>query len=101
MGGSRSTRAATRSTARGMTWSCHPSRRRSRSRSPRAASAAGVRRGRPVADPAPRLYSEFASWFHLLTAPAEYAGEAAFYRQALIAASASPLRTLLELGSGG
>ena len=49
----------------------------------------------------PRLYSDFASWFHLLTAPEDYAEEAEIYRQALLAACQSPPQTLLELGSGG
>ena len=49
----------------------------------------------------PRLYSEFASWFHLLTAPSSYVEEAEFARATLVAASASPIRTVLELGSGG
>lgn len=49
----------------------------------------------------PRLYSDFASWFHLLTAPEDYAEEAEIYRQALLAASQHPPQTLLELGSGG
>ena len=48
-----------------------------------------------------KLYSDLASWFPLVTAPAEYAEEAAFYRDALIKASDQPPRTLLELGSGG
>jgi RimJ/RimL family protein N-acetyltransferase/ubiquinone/menaquinone biosynthesis C-methylase UbiE len=52
-------------------------------------------------DELPRLYTELAPWFHLLTAPEDYAEEAEFYRQAFISASATPPRTLLELGSGG
>ncbi len=63
---------------------------------------------RPVADslvdgttlPA-RMYTDFASWFHLLTAPADYAEEAAFYWNAICSAGSAPPRTLLELGSGG
>jgi hypothetical protein len=50
--------------------------------------------------PAPLLYGELASWFHLLTGPEEYAEEAGFYRDALVAA-AGRVATLLELGSGG
>jgi SAM-dependent methyltransferase len=50
---------------------------------------------------APRLYSDLASWFHLLTAPADYAAEAAFYHHLLKTSCAFPPRTLLELGSGG
>ncbi len=49
----------------------------------------------------PKLYQELASWWPLLSAPADYADEAAFFRQTLIAASEKPPRTLLELGSGG
>jgi SAM-dependent methyltransferase len=49
----------------------------------------------------PRLYDEFASWWPLLSAPSDYAEEAAFYERTLIAASRQPPRTMLELGSGG
>jgi hypothetical protein len=49
----------------------------------------------------PRLYTELADWFHLLTAPEEYAEEAAFYLRAFVEALGAPPRTLLELGSGG
>jgi SAM-dependent methyltransferase len=49
----------------------------------------------------PRLYSELADWFHLLTAPASYAQEADFYRRVLLEACDEPPRTVLELGSGG
>lgn len=48
-----------------------------------------------------KLYRELASWFHLLTAPASYAEEADFFRNAMIDALGEPPRTLLELGSGG
>ena len=48
-----------------------------------------------------RLYSDLASWFHLLTAPEDYAIEAAHYRAVLTEACDGPARTLLELGSGG
>ena len=54
-----------------------------------------------MADELPRLYTEFAAWFHLLTAPADYVEEAEFYRRALIEAADVPPRALLELGSGG
>ncbi|MGH7719046.1 MAG: class I SAM-dependent methyltransferase [Gemmatimonadaceae bacterium] len=50
---------------------------------------------------APKLYGELASWWPLLSAPAEYAEEAAFYQQTLIEACEGAPRTLLELGSGG
>lgn len=57
---------------------------------------------KPPTPPAPpRLYSDLADWFHLLTAPEEYAEEAAVYRGVLEEESAIPVRTVLELGSGG
>ena len=50
----------------------------------------------------PRLYTDLAQdWYHLLTAPEEYAEEADFYWGCFEQAAASPPRTLLELGSGG
>jgi SAM-dependent methyltransferase len=48
----------------------------------------------------PRLYSELASWFHLLTAPEDYAHEAELYRE-LIEEAAPSATSILELGSGG
>ncbi len=48
-----------------------------------------------------RLYSELADWFHLLTAPEDYAEEAAEIVRLAEAAGEGELRTLLELGSGG
>jgi SAM-dependent methyltransferase len=54
-----------------------------------------------MAEPGPRLYSELASWFHLLTAPEDYAEEAEMYRQIFCELADSPPGTLLELGSGG
>ena len=49
----------------------------------------------------PRAYTDLADWFHLLTAPEDYAEEAEAYRNALVEACATPPRTVLELGSGG
>ena len=49
----------------------------------------------------PRLYDEFAPWWPLISPPSEYAEEAAFYARTLEAASEQPVRTVLELGSGG
>jgi SAM-dependent methyltransferase len=49
----------------------------------------------------PLLYGELAPWFHLLTAPEDYAGEAELYRRLLIEACDGPVETVLELGSGG
>lgn len=54
-----------------------------------------------MTEPLPRLYTDLASWFPLLTAPADYAEEAAFFLRAFNEAADTPLRTLLELGSGG
>ena len=51
--------------------------------------------------PLPKLYTELADWWPLLSAPADYAEEAAFYRHALLEHCARPAATLLELGSGG
>ena len=50
---------------------------------------------------APKLYSELAEWFHLLTAPDDYAEEAEFYRQVIGTTSEQKPQTMLELGSGG
>ena len=47
-----------------------------------------------------RLYGDLAPWFHLLTAPEDYAAEAGRYR-ALIHGAVPDAFTLLELGSGG
>lgn len=49
----------------------------------------------------PKLYRELASWYHLLTAPKEYAEDAKFYNEVLGEACHGTVRTLLELGSGG
>ena len=51
--------------------------------------------------PVPKLYGELANWWPLLSAPGEYAEEAAVYRQHLTAAAQRPLKRVLELGSGG
>lgn len=58
-------------------------------------------RSREDVAPGPRLYRELADWFHLLTAPEEYAEEAESFRRLLVEASAHPVRSVLELGSGG
>jgi SAM-dependent methyltransferase len=49
----------------------------------------------------PRLYSDLASWFHLLTPPEEYAEEAEVFRRLLVEGVKGSVRTVLELGSGG
>lgn len=49
----------------------------------------------------PRLYRELADWWPLLSAPEDYAAEAAEYRSLLGEAAPGPVREVLELGSGG
>lgn len=48
----------------------------------------------------PRLYGDLASWFHLLTSPAEYAEEADLYAR-LLMETGGEVSTVLELGTGG
>jgi SAM-dependent methyltransferase len=48
-----------------------------------------------------RLYSDLASWFHLITHPSEYAIEADHLLRLIPAARTENAETLLELGSGG
>ena len=50
---------------------------------------------------APRMYTELASWWPLLSSLDEYAEEAAFYQEKLLEACERPPHTLLEIGSGG
>jgi SAM-dependent methyltransferase len=47
------------------------------------------------------MYAELAQWWPLLSPPREYAEEARFYHDTLQSFAALPVRTLLELGSGG
>lgn len=54
-----------------------------------------------MSGPTPRLYTELADWWPLLSSPDDYAEEAAFYRRTMVTASRRPLRAVLELGSGG
>lgn len=49
----------------------------------------------------PKLYDELAAWWPLLSAPASYVEEAAFYQRMLLETCDGPAQTLLELGSGG
>lgn len=49
----------------------------------------------------PSLYGELADWFHLLTAPEDYAVEAEFYGRLLTDSAELPVHSVLELGSGG
>jgi SAM-dependent methyltransferase len=48
-----------------------------------------------------KLYSELASWWPLLSPPSDYAEEAEFHERTLREACVRPVRTVLELGSGG
>ena len=48
-----------------------------------------------------KLYNELADWWPLMSAPADYAEEAAFYFDAMTKASTAPIETMLELGAGG
>ena len=50
---------------------------------------------------ATKLYNDLAEWWPLMSAPADYAEEAAFYFDAMQARSATPIETMLELGAGG
>ena len=49
----------------------------------------------------PRIYTDLAGWYHLLTSPAEYGEEADFYWRCFVEAAETAPRTMLELGSGG
>ena len=51
--------------------------------------------------PAPSLYHQLAAWWPLLSAPADYEEEAAFYQRTLLDACERSPQTMLELGSGG
>jgi len=48
-----------------------------------------------------RLYDDLASWWPLLSAPADYAEEAAAYARLLEEHAVRAVRTVLELGCGG
>lgn len=47
------------------------------------------------------MYGEFAPWFHLLTPPSDYVDDAGLVMDQLRVTVDGPVRTLLELGSGG
>ena len=49
----------------------------------------------------PKMYEELASWWPLLSSPADYEEEAAFFGKTLAEACDRPPQTVLELGSGG
>lgn len=48
-----------------------------------------------------KLYNALASWWPLMSPASEYVEEAAFYHNTLQLAASRPIRTILELGSGG
>ena len=49
----------------------------------------------------PRLYGEFADWYYLLTHPDDYEEEAGIFHATFQEHARRPIRTMLELGSGG
>lgn len=49
----------------------------------------------------PRLYTELADWWPVLSDPSDYAEEAAYFRRVMRDAALHPIETMLELGSGG
>lgn len=49
----------------------------------------------------PRLYTDLADWWPLLSAPGEYAEEAAVYAGLLSETAGRPIASVLELGCGG
>lgn len=51
--------------------------------------------------PLPRMYRDLAPWWPLLSRPADYAEEAEIYARVVEEEAGRPVRTLLELGSGG
>ena len=48
-----------------------------------------------------RMYNDLAEWWPLLSTPSDYAEEAGIYQRTLNSHAERPIRTLLELGSGG
>ena len=58
-------------------------------------------RENPDGEQQPRLYTDLAGWFHLLTAPEDYREEAAIYVQTIKENSRIPVNEVLEMGSGG
>lgn len=49
----------------------------------------------------PRLYTEFAEWWQLLSSPEDYAEEADLYVRVITELAERPVHDVLELGSGG
>jgi len=54
-----------------------------------------------MADTVARLYTDLADYWTLVSAVDEYVEEAALFRRVLTERASSPIRTVLELGSGG
>ena len=52
-------------------------------------------------DRLPRLYTQLADWWPLLSSPDEYTAEAELYRRTLLEACSRRPETILVLGSGG
>ena len=50
---------------------------------------------------APRMYAQLADWWPLMSDPSDYEEEAGIFRATLEELAAEPIRSLLELGSGG
>ena len=48
-----------------------------------------------------RLYGDLAAWWPLISPPEEYADEAALFASMLTSGTTTPVREVLELGSGG
>jgi len=48
-----------------------------------------------------RLYGDLAGWWQAISPPSEYEEEAALYVEMIRSAARRPVRTVLELGSGG
>lgn len=48
-----------------------------------------------------KFYNELAEWWPLISAPEDYAEEAAFYQREMLARADEPCESMLELGSGG
>jgi SAM-dependent methyltransferase len=54
-----------------------------------------------VSETQPELYTSLAGWFHLLTRPQDYAEEAHYFGELIKSSADIPVKTVLELGSGG
>jgi SAM-dependent methyltransferase len=48
-----------------------------------------------------RMYGALAEWWHILSPPSGYAEEAAIYAREMRSRARRPLRSILEIGSGG